>query len=138
MDRSVFSAFIPSLEARTAEEAIKELCSCCAASDRDAAAEAVLRREKEGSTAIGNGVAIPHARTDSVEEADGVIGVSREGIHVGGEAVHLFILILIPSHPSSDHVLLLADIAKVLSDPKHRQAVEAAADLEEAAGVFGL
>ncbi len=125
------------MKARTMEEAVAELVNASSASDREEAAAAVLKREREGSTAIGSGIALPHARTSAVSSPDGVIGLSR-GIPANGDTVRIFVLFLIPVNTASAHVLLLSDVVKVLSDESRREALLKAGSLEEAAEVLGL
>lgn len=66
--------------------------------------QAVLEREKMATTGIGNGIAVPHARTSAVSKLTVVVGRSREGVAfdaIDGERVHLFFLVLGP--PASEN-----------------------------------
>jgi len=76
-------------------------------------------REKLGSTAIGQGIAIPHARIDGIAQPILVVGVASEGIDfdsLDGLPVKLVFLILSPKHEAGTHLKLLASISKLLRD----------------------
>jgi PTS system fructose-specific IIA component/PTS system nitrogen regulatory IIA component len=71
--------------------------------------DAVIRREKKGTTGFGNGVAIPHAKHDGVDGVVGTVAVSRTGLDfsaLDGEPVHLLFLLL--SHPEAPEAHLKA------------------------------
>lgn len=79
--------------------------------------EAVHEREKGGSTGIGFGVAIPHARAAGVPELSLVCGVSPVPVPfdaIDGEPVRLFFLIVGPPSSAGQHVKLLGRIAKLV------------------------
>ncbi|MEQ1839315.1 MAG: cation:proton antiporter, partial [Verrucomicrobiales bacterium] len=77
---------VPSLNATTREEAIRELVSAIPSDclpvgiERETLVEFVIAREKEISTDLGNGIALPHARCPHLGEPLAVIGHSHEGI----------------------------------------------------------
>ena len=79
---------------------------------------AILDRESQGSTAVGNGIAIPHARIKGIEKSAVIIGISRLPIDFGGadgKDSRIFFLVLAPSDNPSEHIQILASIAKVCS-----------------------
>lgn len=81
--------------------------------------ERILEREKQGSTGIGNGIAIPHARIKDLKEAVLFVGLSKRGIDfasIDGDAVHLIVLFLTPLLESGLHVKILSQIATILND----------------------
>jgi len=78
---------------------------------------AVQEREAGGSTGIGFGVAIPHARAVGVPELSLVCGVSPSPVpfdSIDGEPVRLFFLIVGPPASAGQHVKLLGRIAKLV------------------------
>jgi nitrogen PTS system EIIA component len=78
---------------------------------------AVLEREKVGSTGIGGGIAVPHAKLDGIEGCVGTFGLSRPGIafeSLDGEPAHLFFLLISPARDSGVHVQALMTISRVL------------------------
>ena len=114
---------IPRLKARERDEALVELVDQLVTSkrvredDREDLLMALLKRESLGATSIGNSVAIPHVKTELVQEFVGVLGRSREGIDfLDGEApVHLIILFFSPDRAVSGHLRLLAHIGGILN-----------------------
>ena len=78
---------------------------------------AVLEREKLGSTAIGAGIAIPHARANTVNEVSIAFARSGDGIDfnsVDGDPVHLIFLLAAPIESGSLYLKLLARISRLL------------------------
>ncbi len=107
---------VPSLAADTKEDAVKELCARFAASGtlQKGKAEAlgleVLQREGEGTTGIGSGVAVPHAKTSLAKELTVAVGMSREGLDfasVDGDPVHVVFLIASPPEASAEHLAFM-------------------------------
>lgn len=76
----------------------------------------VLNREDLGSTAMDNGIALPHAKLDDIDESAVIIGISRLPIDFGGkEKTKIFFLVLAPESKPAEHVQVLASIARVCS-----------------------
>jgi mannitol/fructose-specific phosphotransferase system IIA component (Ntr-type) len=74
---------------------------------------ALEKREKLGSTGIGNGVAVPHAKLDSLDTILGAFGRSAEGLDfnaVDGEPVHLVFLVVSPFDKADAHIQALQKI----------------------------
>lgn len=120
--RVVFSV-VSELGAAAWKDAIADLIAASCIPDKETALKAVLEREHEGSTAIGNGVAVPHARLDGIENLEVVIGRSKEGIAMGSDMVHIFLLILIPREAATSHVDFLAEAVRRLSSPVNREKI---------------
>jgi mannitol/fructose-specific phosphotransferase system IIA component (Ntr-type) len=101
--------------------------------------DAVLNREGLGSTGIGNGIAIPHAKTDVVEQVVMVVGISRFPVDFDspdGQKSRIFFLVLAPSKQASAHVELLASIARTCTSQVFRRMLEQARDNEEVVRLF--
>ena len=78
----------------------------------------VEAREMLGSTAMENGIAIPHAKVDGLDEASVVIGITRLPVAFGapdGKGTSVFFLVLAPSDNPSEHIQILSSIAKACS-----------------------
>lgn len=107
---------------------IAELCRHMAnrwGCDYAAVLGAVEEREAGGSTGIGFGVAVPHARSEGVPELSLVCGVSPTPVpfdSIDGEPARLFFLIVGPPASAGQHVRLLGHIAKLVrhEDVRHR------------------
>ncbi|MDR1721365.1 MAG: PTS sugar transporter subunit IIA [Endomicrobium sp.] len=96
--------------------------------------DVVLEREKLGSTGIGQGVAIPHGKTDVLQEQIGVLGISRKGIEfnsLDGEPVHIIFLLVGPVEVTGQHLKALSRISRLFKDKFLRQAIKDANTPEE-------
>jgi PTS system nitrogen regulatory IIA component len=94
----------------------------------------VLEREKLGSTGIGQGVAIPHGKTDLLQEQIGVLGISRKGIEfnsLDGEPVHIIFLLVGPIEVAGQHLKALSRISRLFKDKFLRQAIKEAKTTQE-------
>ncbi|WP_394227571.1 PTS IIA-like nitrogen regulatory protein PtsN [Pseudoalteromonas spongiae] len=81
--------------------------------------EALLQREKLGSTGIGKGLAIPHGRIDGLQNTIGFLIVNQSPIPfdaIDDKDVDIFIVLLIPEQKCQQHLQTLATIADKLKD----------------------
>lgn len=81
-------------------------------------------REAVVSTGIGNGVAIPHARIDGLKDFIVVLLAAPDGVEFDAldrKRVHLFFIVMAPSDKVSEHLKLLAGLARVLNQPAYRK-----------------
>src|SRR3989339_715761 len=88
--------------------------------------EAVLEREKLGSTGIGQGVAIPHGKTEALSQQFGVLGISQKGLDfnsLDGEPVYMVFLLVGPVEVAGQHLKALARISRLFKDKFFRQAL---------------
>lgn len=117
------------LDARTLPEAIEGLVDHLLSShrvdaDRSSFLRAVLDGEALGSSALGHGLAIPHARLPSGGGMVGVMGISPEGIPAptpDGRPVHCIVLLATPEGQQDRHLEVLAALAKAIdTDPNIR------------------
>jgi len=120
---------IVNLRARDRKSAVEEMTGLLRKAGRieDGAsiARALLDREAAGSTAMGRGVAFPHARVDGLERPLAVLALSRAGVDFGardGRPVHLFFLFLTPAEKMELHLQILSKSAALFSsaDLYHR------------------
>jgi len=99
--------------------------------DRNKIVESLMAREALGSTAIGQGVAIPHAKVDCVKKMVAAFGLSQKGINfnaLDGELVYIFFLLLAPQDSAGPHLKALAKIARLLRDKYFRDSLRACKD----------
>lgn len=83
----------------------------------------VLRREKEGSTGIGEGIAIPHAKTNAVKQPGLAAMIVREGVDfdsLDGEPAKLFFMIAAPDTEDNVHLDVLSRLSMLLMDDEFR------------------
>jgi len=111
------------LKEKTKNKVIVELVDLISQSgkvkDRKAFANAILKRERLGSTGIGNGVAIPHAKSAKVESFIIAFGRHPAGIDFGaldGEKTYLFFILASPESDVGAHLKILADISRLVKD----------------------
>ncbi len=81
--------------------------------------EVLLAREALGSTAIGQGIAIPHGKSDCVNKLVGCLAVSKKGVNfdsLDGEPAHIFFMLISPMDAAGPHLKALAKISRLLQD----------------------
>ena len=86
--------------------------------------KALVDREKLGSTGIGKGGAIPHAKTESAKELTVAFGISRKGIDFNSmddEEVHIFFVFASPNKDSQIYLKVLARISRLIREENFRQ-----------------
>lgn len=94
--------------------------------------QAVLKREKEYSTALGYEVAIPHGQTDTVKDPFVVFGRVKDPIIWDSNSVRLIFMIGVPEHNKDKiHMKILANISRKLIDDSFRQSLIDAKDEKE-------
>ncbi len=110
-------AVVVPMRAIEVDEALVELAGVLARTHGLSEEQVLARlREREalGSTAIGDGIALPHGRGE-VEHTVGALGVSPQGVRWGDGRVHVVIALLSPLE-GSEHVRALATIGRLLAD----------------------
>ena len=102
--------------------------------DKNEYKKAILAREKLGTTAIGEGVAIPHAKNKSVNKACLAAGVSKEGIDYEAfddSLSHLFFMIAAPDGANDTHLEVLSRLSTILMDKSFRNDLMNSPSVEE-------
>lgn len=132
------------LDARDKEAAIREMADLLArtgkVADVDELVATALRREEQGTTGLGEEIAIPHAKTDAVTAP--VVGFARsdEGIEWGsldGTKAKLVFMISVPEAAAGDeHLRILALLSRKLMDPGFRERLATAPDERAVLGVL--
>jgi nitrogen PTS system EIIA component len=93
--------------------------------------DSLCARERLGSTGLGQGVAIPHGRTDAVGSANAAFIRLAEPIDfnaVDQQPVDLLFALVVPEHFTDQHLILLSQLAEMLSDPDFCQRLRATTD----------
>ena len=121
------SGVIPQLAAREKGTVLREMAQELAAQRESLNADQVLQvlweRERISTTAIGEGVAIPHGKLAGIERVLGVFARSSEGVDfaaLDGAPTHLFFVLLAPENAAADHLKALARISRLLKDAAFR------------------
>lgn len=125
------------IQGETKEEVIQELLGLLTSSGdinkrhKNKIFEILLAREALGSTAIGQGIAIPHGKSDCVEKLVGCLGVSKKGIDfdsLDGEPAYIFFLLVAPVDSAGPHLKALARISRLLKDKFIRDSLKSVKD----------
>src|SRR5262249_33503127 len=90
---------------------------------RDALLKVLVDRERLASTAIGEGVAIPHGKLDAVGQLVACVGRARDGIHfaaMDGRPTRPFFVLVAPENSTGVHLKALARISRLFKDPEFR------------------
>ncbi|MFH2070279.1 MAG: PTS sugar transporter subunit IIA [Elusimicrobiota bacterium] len=126
------------LQAKDKKGAITELVEILAkekkCKDINKVVNAVMEREKLGTTGIGQGIGIPHGRTDTISELTGAIGVSKGGVQfdaLDGEPVYILFLLVSPNESAGHHLRALARVSRLFKDKFFRQALKDATTVGE-------
>ncbi|WP_288568507.1 fructose-specific PTS transporter subunit EIIC [uncultured Lactobacillus sp.] len=134
---------IMDLKATTQEEAIKEMADLEVKQDvvnnEDEFIKSIWAREKESTTGIGDGIAMPHARNKYINRAAVLFAKSPKGIDynsLDGQPVHLFFMITAPAGSDNTHLQALAKLSSLLINPDVVNALKAATKPEEVIDIF--
>jgi len=126
------------LEEKNKTKLIAELVDLLAKSgklkNKNSFLRSILERERLGSTGIGNGVAIPHAKSGSIKGFALAFAKSREGVDFGaldGEKVYLFFILASPAEPVGEHLKILAKISYLIKDKFIVDLLRQAKDVKE-------
>ena len=91
-------------------------------------------RELLGSTGIGKGIGIPHAKCDNVKKMTAVMAISKKGIDfksLDGEPTYILFLLLAPGETPGPHLKALAKISRLLDDKFVRDRLRSAKNVSE-------
>ena len=102
--------------------------------DAETVATEIDKREQLGSTGMGGGIAIPHARVAGVARPVGVLAKLKRAIDfaaIDGKPVDLVFLLLLPAASQGEQLTALAAVARRLRDPMTAESLRRAADPAE-------
>ena len=107
--------------------------------DYEGYVNALMAREAQSSTGIGEGIAIPHAKTEFVKEPALAMGRKKEGIEydsLDGEPATLFFMIAAPDGANNTHIETLARLSQLLLDDDFKAALENTATADEVVDII--
>ena len=107
--------------------------------DEDMYRKDILKREAEGSTGMGDGIAIPHAHDAAVKKPAVMFARSVDGVDynsMDGQPAHLFFMIAAPEGGDNTHLQALAALSQVLMNPDVVKALKAADTPEKVQDIF--
>jgi nitrogen PTS system EIIA component len=126
------------LSGQKKEEVIRELVELLHKAkkikDANSIVKILLEREELGSTGIGQGIAIPHGKSEAVKDIVAAFGISKKGVNynaLDGEPVNLIFLLIAPHDSAGLHLKALAKISRLVKDKFFRQALREAKDAKE-------
>ena len=91
--------------------------------------DALISRERLGSTGLGHGVAIPHSRLEGVDTAVGAILKLEEGVDyesLDQQPVDFMFALLVPQDSTEEHLALLSQLAEMFTDEEQFTQIRAA------------
>lgn len=138
------SAIVPALKVNNKKQVLQELSARAAeltGQSERAIFEILLQREKLGSTAVGNGVAIPHGKLSKLGRLFGLFARLERPIDfeaLDGQPVDLVFLLLAPEGAGADHLKALARIARLLRDQDVAKKLRASRDAQAIYSVLAL
>ncbi|MCK6457901.1 MAG: PTS sugar transporter subunit IIA [Phycisphaerae bacterium] len=100
-------------------ELVDLLCANGRATDRQRLLDAVLARERQRTTAVGRGLAIPHAKCDACDRLVIAIGRTVEPLEfdaIDGKPVHLVVLMTSPLEQASVQIQMLAKLSRLVTN----------------------
>ena len=126
------------LKGTTKEEIIDELLDLLVSAgkvkDKAAAKACVMDRERKMSTGMKHGIAIPHGKTDSVEDLVACIGISDNPVDFDSldqEPCRIFIMTLSPVDKTGPHLQFLAEVSLLFKSAEKRQEILKSTDKAE-------
>lgn len=131
------------LDGTTKEEVLRELCAVLATSDRVTDPEdlvrSILARERDLSTGVGIGIALPHVKIASIKDFAIAVGRSFRGIDfqsIDDKPVHIIVMIGCNAGQSGDYIKVLSRFVRALKDEAFRKKLLAAPSREQVAALL--
>jgi nitrogen PTS system EIIA component len=137
MDFLSKKAILTDIKSTSKEEVIQEMVDFLIEAgdvekrNRSKLIDALMSREALGSTAIGQGIAIPHAKCDCVDKLVAAFGLSKKGVDfdsLDGELAYIFFLLVAPQDSAGPHLKALARISRLLKDKYFRDTLRTCTD----------
>lgn len=136
-------SMIMDLQATTKEEAINEMADLEVATgvvnNKEKFVESIWAREKESTTGIGGGIAMPHARNEYIKKARVLFAKSEKGVDFDSldqQPVYLFFMITAPAGADNTHLQALAKLSSLLINPDLVEKLKAAKTADEVIDLF--
>ena len=128
-------AIVANMKAGTKEAVLRELVEVLAKAEgiknQGELVKVLMGREALGSTGIGQGIGIPHAKTNGVKKLVAALGICPQGVNfdaLDGEPVHIFFLLVAPEDSAGPHLKGLARISRLLKDKYFRESLKQLSD----------
>jgi PTS system nitrogen regulatory IIA component len=138
------NAILPALKVNSKKQVLHELAARAAllsGQNERAIFDILMQREKLGSTAVGNGIAIPHGKMPGLTRLFGLFARLDRPIDfeaLDNQPVDLVFLLLAPEGAGADHLKALARIARLLRDPNVAHKLRGSHDAESLYAVLAM
>jgi mannitol/fructose-specific phosphotransferase system IIA component (Ntr-type) len=138
-DFVIQDALVPSLSATERDDVVKELVDALVAAGatppelRDELIAEIIKREKNGSTGFGKGVAVPHVKHNKLPRMAAAIGISEQGVDFNAldkAPVHAVVLLLSPMDKPDEHLQAMENIFSNLQKDQFRRFLRQASTRE--------
>ncbi len=133
-------AVITDIQGRTKKDILTELLTVAVKGGilpkgrKSQALESLMEREARGSTGVGRGMAIPHAKISGLRRHAGILARSVEGVDfqaVDGEPVHVFVMLISPDKCPEEHLAFLRWVSTLAREADFSSFVRQARSEEE-------
>jgi PTS system nitrogen regulatory IIA component len=124
LDRQAIIAKVSAASKRHALSTAGEIAARLYGLKGSAIADSLIERERKGSTGVGSGVAVPHARVDGLTRMRGIFMRLETPIDFGAvddQPVDLMFVLLAPADAKAEHLQALARISRALRKPELRE-----------------
>jgi len=121
------------------EELVDQFCQTKKSGAREEILEALRERESKMSTGIQKGIALPHGKTNAIENVCGILGISKKGVDydaLDGQPVYLLFMMLAPQAEAEKHLRMLKRLAELLDNPEFYTELLAQNDPQSANGII--
>jgi PTS system nitrogen regulatory IIA component len=129
---------LPELQSAQKVDVLSELATHLASRHEGVSKEdlvkVLIERERLASTAIGEGIAIPHGKLDTIGKLVACVGRAKEGVDfdsMDGRPTHLFFVLVAPENSTGVHLKALARISRLFKDGEFRTRLMSARDAKE-------
>ena len=116
------------------DELVDVLYNAGRLNDKDEFRKTILNREEQSSTGLEEGIAIPHARSEKIEEIVVTVGLVENKIDFNspdGEGVNLILLVGAPKGKNREYLSLVSELMRTFRNKKLREAVTCASNYQE-------
>lgn len=121
------------------EEMVDILYQAKKTEQRDDVLQAIQQRERIMSTGMGDGIAIPHGKSDGVEQLTAAFGITKQGVDfqsIDGKPVRIVFLLVGPNDQAGPHLKALSRISRLMHRKEFRQKLAKARNAEQVLSVI--
>jgi len=116
------------------EEMVDMLADSNSLKNRDMVLDAVLERERVMSTGMGDGIAIPHAKSEGVDKLVAAFGIAKQNVDfqsIDGKPVRIIFLLVGPTDQTGPHLKALSRISRLMHRKEFRETLAMSGNAQE-------